>query len=165
MGSRRKFYLFLFVFLMFLGIVVWAQKNFQPIQYNHKLHVEDAGLSCTDCHVNVETHERASIPNITVCADCHDDPETDNAEIKRVVSYVQEEKQIPWQTVHRVRDYAYFSHRRHVTLGQLECETCHGNVSARELPFEKPFVEINMSWCIDCHEQRAVTTDCYACHR
>ncbi|MFQ5737576.1 MAG: cytochrome c3 family protein [Acidobacteriota bacterium] len=152
-----------------IGLSVLSVKGLentpQPIGYSHKKHVEDAGLVCADCHRNVETKERASIPNIDVCGDCHDDTEVENPEEVRVAGYVTRAERIPWRQVHLVPDYAYFSHRRHVKLGQLECSLCHGDVARMEDPFLGPYRPIVMKWCTDCHEERAVTNDCYACHR
>jgi len=53
----------------------------QPILYSHKKHIEQAELDCVDCHIYVETNERATIPNIEICANCHsDEPITDSPE-------------------------------------------------------------------------------------
>lgn len=149
-----------------IGVMaLWAQSIQQPIRYNHKKHIEDVGLECTECHVNVETHARASIPNIEICGECHDDLDVENPEDRKVAEYVTKGEKIPWAQVHQVRDYAFFSHRRHVVLAEIECMECHGDVAQKEKPFDAPYVQIKMAWCLDCHEQRAVTTDCYACHR
>lgn len=146
-------------------IAAGAQDDEQPIRYNHKKHIEDAELECIDCHLNVENQARASIPNIEICGDCHDDVEAENPQERKVAEFVAENVRIPWQQIHSVPDYAYFSHRRHVKLAQIECITCHGDVAQMDQPFVKPFQEIKMDWCMDCHEQRAVSNDCYACHR
>jgi hypothetical protein len=108
---------------------------------------------------------RASIPNISICGDCHDDLESENMEERKVAEYVINNAKIPWAQVHMVPDHAYFSHRRHVKLAQIECIDCHGDVSKMERPFIDAFVVIEMEWCMDCHEQRNATNDCYACHR
>lgn len=155
----------LITIILVCGSKLLAGDTDQPIRYNHKIHIEDVGLTCADCHIHTRDQARASIPNIEICVDCHDEAGGDNIEAGKVGEYVEQQKKIPWVQIHKIMDYAYFSHRRHVVLGQLECAQCHGDVGAREKPFSKPFVEIKMAWCLDCHEQRAVTTDCYACHR
>jgi len=137
----------------------------QPILYNHKKHIEDAGLNCFDCHTRVLTHEKASIPNIEICKGCHEQPMTESKEEKKVVGYIGKNQPIPWIQVHRVPDYAYFSHRRHVSIGKVACLTCHGDVAGRTLPFSKPYLPINMAFCIDCHAKNHVNTDCATCHR
>lgn len=137
----------------------------QPIQYNHKKHVEDAGLNCIDCHTRVLAHEKASIPNILICKGCHEQPMTESKEEKKLVGYIQKNQQIPWIQVHRVPDYAYFSHRRHVSIGKVACLACHGDVAKMTLPFSKPYLPIKMAFCIDCHAKNRVNTDCATCHR
>ncbi len=137
----------------------------QPIAYDHKKHVEEADLDCLDCHKRVLTHQKATIPNIEVCQECHDEAMTESEEEKKLVEYISENRQIPWIQVHRVPDHAYFSHRRHVALGRVDCEQCHGNVSAMSRPFSKPAVKITMEWCLECHEKNSVDLDCATCHR
>lgn len=137
----------------------------QPIAYNHKLHIENAGLGCFDCHARVLKFQKATIPNIAFCKDCHEDPMTDSSEEKKLVEYIQKDQPIPWIQVHRVPDHAYFSHARHVSLGKIACQDCHGDVNRMTLPFAKPHVPIKMRFCTSCHERKGVTTDCASCHR
>jgi len=166
MKGNSTLIIFLALFILLLGIVLAAALNGkQPIQYNHEKHIQEAELECLDCHRNVETGARALIPNIETCSECHDDPEDENEEIRKVVSYVSEGKNIPWKQINVVPDYAFFSHRRHVLLGEITCETCHGNVASMATPFSEPYQEISMDWCMDCHQGRQVSSDCYACHR
>ena len=44
----------------------------QPINYNHRLHVVDQELECTDCHEHARDLARATIPSMDICAECHD---------------------------------------------------------------------------------------------
>lgn len=165
MKNKYTVFLILLFGISLSIIAAWAQKDEQPIRYKHSIHITDAELECIDCHLNVEDQARASIPNIEMCGDCHDDLESEIVEERKVAEYVTKGVQIPWQQIHNVPDYAYFSHRRHVKLAQIECITCHGDVAQMDQPFAKPYQEIKMKWCMDCHEQRAVSNDCYACHR
>lgn len=137
----------------------------QPVQFNHYFHINDQDLDCLSCHVNVEDYRRASIPNIEICADCHEGMETDMEEARKVVNYIEEGNKIPWVQVHRVPDHAYFSHQRHVKLGKLDCNECHGEVAEKTTPFVRPYVELSMDWCLNCHKGNLVTRDCNTCHR
>ncbi|HLC27071.1 MAG TPA: cytochrome c3 family protein [bacterium] len=138
----------------------------QPIQFNHNLHVEKNGLSCDTCHQYYAEYQPAGIPKIEVCATCHVAPMGQSPEEAKVRSYVEKGKEIPWVKIHNVPDHVYFSHRRHVTLGKVDCQICHGKVKERKTPFEKPVVNIiSMDFCINCHKQRKVTNDCAACHK
>lgn len=159
--------LLLTFFLLTLCITGCSQSESykQPIAYNHKLHIEEAELGCSDCHLRVLTHQKATIPNISRCSECHEEAMTDSEEERKLVAYINEEKQIPWIQVHRVPDHAYFSHRRHVALGKLGCQECHGNTAEMTRPYTRAVVKIRMEWCLDCHEKNLVDTDCATCHR
>lgn len=153
------------LFLLFVSSCSDSKSVPQPIAYNHKKHIEDAGLGCFDCHSRVLAHQKASIPNIDFCKDCHEDPMTDSKEEEKLVGYIKKHQPIPWVQVHRVPDHAYFSHARHVSLGKIACQDCHGDVNHMTLPFTKPHAPIKMKFCIECHVQKGVTTDCASCHR
>ena len=49
--------------------------------------------------------------------------------------------------------------------GKVECPTCHGLTGTSERPVKMVEGYRNyMEWCIECHEKREVSTDCYTCH-
>jgi len=55
---------------------------------------------------------------------------------------------IEWIRVHKLPDYAQFSHAVHIGNG-VGCETCHGRVDQMEkVRQEKP---LSMRWCLECH--------------
>ena len=151
--------------IIFLHAFIYCQDINQPIQFNHQHHIEEVGYTCTDCHVNVKSNSRASIPNISICEECHADMESDSEEANKVVEYVNSETTIKWVQVHRVPDHAYFSHRRHVAIAEIECSVCHGQVETMTTPFQKPYTDPTMSWCLDCHKDSQVQIDCNSCHR
>lgn len=153
------------LFLLFISGCSDSKSFSQPIAYNHKKHIEEAGLGCFDCHNQVLTHQKANIPNIEFCKNCHEEPMTDSKEEEKLVAYIKNNQPIPWVQVHRVPDHAYFSHRRHVSLGKVACQDCHGDVNNMTLPFSKPHNPIQMEFCISCHEKKRVTTECTTCHR
>ena len=142
------------------------QGTSQPIAYSHKVHIESAGVNCIECHVNAEKMPRASIPNIEVCQNCHNDqPLSDSPEESKVLRYVKEETAIPWIQIYSVPDHVYFSHRRHVVDGAIGCSACHGNVPQMTEPFSAQVVPVTMSSCIECHKRLNASIDCLACHR
>ena len=137
----------------------------QPIAYNHNKHVQENDMECLDCHVYAEEHARASIPNIADCVVCHEETMTESEAELTLLTYIKGNRAIPWRQIYVVPDYAYFSHRRHVKLAKLECIVCHGDVGKFSEPIGEPFVEVTMDWCMDCHEKKNASNDCYACHR
>ena len=139
--------------------------NIQPIRYNHKLHIESVELICSDCHIYVESMPSATIPNISICEECHsEDPITDSPEELKLIKYIKEQVQIPWQKIYSIPDHVYFSHRRHVSIGELECSECHGHIEEMTEPISYQAWIPSMENCIDCHNERKITRDCLACH-
>lgn len=137
----------------------------QPLAFNHQLHVEESGMDCTDCHLYAESGARATIPNVTVCADCHSEVLTESEVEARLVEYVEAEQLIPWRKVYWVPAHVVFSHRRHTAVAGLECEACHGPIAAAVEPVSRPFQPISMDGCMECHYEQGASNDCIACHR
>ena len=61
---------------------------------------------------------------------------------------------IEWVRIHNLADHAYFNHAQHVSVGQLECQTCHGKVEEMEVLYQAS--PLSMGWCINCHRQTEV---------
>jgi len=88
-----------------------------------------------------------------------------------------EQKPIEWVRVHTLPDLTYFNHSQHVTVGDLECQQCHGNMQEKTLGQVATMEELNsqnfnvkdgiefkhatltMGWCIDCHRQKEVNME------
>ena len=137
----------------------------QPIVFSHHLHVEEVGAECVDCHRYARSGVRATIPNIQVCAGCHQEAQTESPEEAKLFEYIRDDRPIPWRKIYWVPDHVYFSHRRHTTTAGIECETCHGAIRERELPLDRPLVPIAMDECIRCHQETGAAYDCLLCHR
>ncbi|MBK9254514.1 MAG: c-type cytochrome [Saprospiraceae bacterium] len=61
---------------------------------------------------------------------------------------------IEWVRIHNLADHAYFNHAQHVTVGKVECQTCHGKVETMEVVQQAS--PLSMGWCINCHRQTEV---------
>jgi mono/diheme cytochrome c family protein len=61
---------------------------------------------------------------------------------------------IEWVRIHNLPDHAYFNHAQHVSVGQVECQTCHGPVETMEVV--KQHSPLSMGWCVNCHRQTEV---------
>ena len=96
---------------------------------------------------------------------CHQAALTEDPEEEKVRQYAEKGLRIPWQRLYEVPGHAYFSHRRHVALGGLDCVACHGNVAASAAPLTVAAVPMSMERCVGCHTQRGAANDCNACHR
>lgn len=61
---------------------------------------------------------------------------------------------IEWVRIHNLPDHVYFNHAQHITVGKLECQTCHGKVE--EMEVLQQMSPLSMGWCINCHRQTEV---------
>lgn len=61
---------------------------------------------------------------------------------------------IEWTRIHNLPDHVYFNHAQHVTVGKVECQTCHGPVETMEVLAQAS--PLSMGWCINCHRQTEV---------
>lgn len=144
----------------------------QPIAFNHQKHVSGKdGIKCVTCHRSVEKDTFATLPQVDTCMDCH-------AIVMRMSPKKLEKKPefgklkqfvkagfIPWRRIYREPEYVFFSHRRHVSVGKLNCANCHGDVSKLTSPAVRPLINQSMDWCMNCHLQRQASQDCIACHK
>ena len=137
----------------------------QPIAFRHQLHIDEVGMVCLDCHQHARRGARATIPNIDVCGDCHDEVVGDSADEVLLARHVTDGVPIPWQKVYTVPGHVLFSHRRHVAIAEIPCETCHGLMAERTLPVTSAEVSTKMADCIRCHEESDAPIDCILCHR
>ena len=176
-----------FLFVTLLAVIVPARENRveQPLPFNHKKHVE-AGWQCINCHPYADHQKFAGLPQAQDCVDCHKSQMPnypDNKKMREITELLEKEyiakgREIPWQVVHKVKDYVYFSHQRHVTLGKIECTECHVGIDKMTEPVTKSLFPLpkyphsfaynesvrKMQWCWNCHQERKVTNDCNACH-
>lgn len=61
---------------------------------------------------------------------------------------------IEWTRIHNLPDHAYFNHAQHVSVGKVECQTCHGEVEKMEVVAQHS--TLSMGWCINCHRESKV---------
>jgi cytochrome c551/c552 len=153
------------------------QQGYQPIQpiyYSHKVHAGDNQISCLYCHGGAQDSKHASIPTVNVCMNCHmavkdfqgkplqredGTPVNANAEIQKLYQYAgwnpntktydKPGKPIEWVRIHNLPDHVYFNHSQHVKVGQVQCQTCHGEI--QKMGEVRQFADLSMGWCINCH--------------
>lgn len=140
--------------------MVGVQQNYQPeqpIAFSHKIHAGDYEIDCQYCHTGVEIAKSANIPSVNICMNCHSMIKTDSKEIQKLYAAQESGKPIEWVRVHNLPDLAYFNHSQHVNVGQIECQTCHGEI--QEMEVVKQFAPLTMGWCIDCHRNTELNTE------
>lgn len=166
-------------YLMQVG-VEQGYEPLQPIHYSHRIHAGASKIECKYCHSSARVSKHSGIPSLNVCMNCHKQiaevaPETQaegeeeydvdyNAEIaklyeavgwdKTTQSYTGDTQPVKWIRIHNLPDLAYFNHSQHVTVGQIECQTCHGPVEEMEIMYQH--APLTMGWCINCHRETNV---------
>ena len=68
--------------------------------------------------------------------------------------YTGETQPVKWVRIHNLPDLAYFNHAQHVSVGNIECQTCHGPVEEMEIMYQ--YAPLTMGWCINCHKETNV---------
>lgn len=136
----------------------------QPIAFNHSKHVA-SGMGCTDCHVGAETQQHATIPEIATCMTCHENPLTKSVGENLLRSFAAAGREVGWRPVTHVAPHVFFSHREHVAIAGLTCQTCHGAMEKLTAPPLAPLRPLTMAACIGCHENKKAGSDCNDCHR
>jgi hypothetical protein len=155
----------------------------QPIQFPHKTHIA-LKIPCTGCHQRAEKDLVAGRPPTALCLACHASGDSKSAEIAKLRAFGDKGQDIPWQRVWRLPSHVFFSHRVHVTVAKLACQSCHGPMETLDRPPPRPLKTLAMEDCIACHMKskanavhqidtvRSVNVsgqrwanDCVGCHR
>jgi hypothetical protein len=163
----------------------------QPIRFDHKLHVEDQSMSCSDCHSMRADGTYAGLPTVESCETCHAEViGSDPDEARFVAEYVQTGREVPWLVYQKQPDNVFFSHAAHSLENCATCHeayekendvcvSCHPNVATSD---SNPVYRENrltgyssmtmkMSECESCHavhmqtEQTAASNACFVCHK
>lgn len=158
-------------------------KNYQPVQpiyYSHKVHAGINQINCQYCHIGVYQGKQATIPSVNICMNCHlaikeyngeklfneaGEEVNGTAEIKKLYEYAgydpnqptwdaSKAKPVEWVRIHNLPDHVYFNHSQHVKAGQVQCQTCHGEI--QKMDEVKQFTDLSMGWCINCHRETQV---------
>lgn len=128
----------------------------QPIQYSHKLHAGQYKIDCNYCHTGVNKGKSATIPAANICMNCHGVIKKESPEIQKIYAAIENNRPIEWIRVHNLPDLAYFNHAQHVNVGNVQCQTCHGEIEKMEVVEQRS--SLTMGWCIDCHRKTEVNT-------
>lgn len=168
---------FVYGWLMQIG-VDQGYEPIQPIHYSHRIHAGDNGIDCKYCHSAAREGKHSNIPSLNVCMNCHKNisevaettatPEYSKAfydgEIQKLYDavgwdkanqkYTGKTQPVKWVRIHNLPDLVYFNHAQHVTVGGIECQTCHGPVE--EMEIMKQHSPLTMGWCINCHRETDV---------
>ena len=140
----------------------WRRDPVQPIAYTHKVHLAN-GLECDSCHTGAAVGPQAVIPGVKFCMSCHRVIAADRPEIKKIAAFQGRGEEIPWARVYDYSPSAHvkFNHAPHIRAA-VPCEACHGNMTKQTTA--QRVVDLNMGFCISCHQQRKASIECSTCH-
>ncbi|MBO0939368.1 c-type cytochrome [Fibrella sp. HMF5335] len=128
----------------------------QPIAYSHKLHAGQYKIDCNYCHTGVNKGKSATIPAANICMNCHGVIKKESPEIQKIYAAIENNQPIEWIRVHNLPDLAYFNHAQHVNVGNVQCQSCHGEIQKMEVVEQRS--SLTMGWCIDCHRKTEVNS-------
>ncbi|MBW1899605.1 MAG: cytochrome c3 family protein, partial [Deltaproteobacteria bacterium] len=130
----------------------------QPIKFSHLIHVKENNIDCLFCHNSPEFSRESGVPTTNVCMICHNKIKTGTLtgqfEIKKIVESFEKNKPIEWVKIHNLPDHVFFSHAQHVSVGKIECRTCHGDIE--EMNVTRQYATLSMGWCVQCHRETKV---------
>lgn len=155
----------------------------QPIYFSHRIHAGINQINCLYCHGGAWESKHAGIPTLNICMNCHKaitsyadtDPKiydengdevNANKEIQKLFEYAgftpgpgatwdpAKGKSPAWIKIHNLPDHVFFSHAQHVRVGNVQCQTCHGNI--QQMDKVQQMSELSMGWCINCHRETKV---------
>ncbi|MBC7875236.1 MAG: c-type cytochrome [Ferruginibacter sp.] len=154
----------------------------QPIYYSHKVHAGINQISCLYCHGSAWESKHAAIPAVNICMNCHKaittyekgpklynengDEINGTYEIEKLFKYAgfdpknptkwdpSKAKPIEWVKIHNLPDHVYFNHSQHIRAGKVQCQSCHGEITAMDEV--KQEAELSMGWCVNCHRETKV---------
>lgn len=161
----------------------WFGRGWEPgqaprrdVRFNHNWHVVDQELECTDCHEGAESEDKAGLPEMEACAECHDETD-DTTDEKAGCLLCHEfrqphpdctdehcaEEDLPDITAtigpQPYRNLRYpsderpggFSHETHFENG-IECAQCHGGIREQDSDFVPSGRYMpKPQRCLDCH--------------
>ncbi len=168
MTTRTKILLPVVAIFLYLTWNVFTEMNnnrgyapIQPLSFSHKIHAGDNKIPCLYCHSNAERSSSATVPSMQTCMGCHNMVATSKPTIQSLRQIYSEGKVIDWVRIHRVPDFVYFNHSRHIAKG-IACQTCHGPVEKMEVVYQ--FRRLNMGDCVTCHRENKASIQCNTCH-
>jgi hypothetical protein len=94
---------------------------------------------------------------------CHNTIATDRPRIQRITAMREQCRDLAWQRVYGYTTQAHvkFNHAPHVNAG-YGFATCHGDIARGTVATVN--VDLNMGFCVNCHNEKKASTDCLTCH-
>ncbi|MBI1221719.1 MAG: c-type cytochrome [Bacteroidetes bacterium] len=154
-------------FFVYANTEIGVQQGYaptQPINFSHKIHAGDHEIDCKYCHSSVEVSKQASVPAVSTCMNCHSYIDASkkyngqvSPEIQKIRTAYETNTPVKWIRIHNLPDLAYFNHSQHVSVGKVECQTCHGPIETMDKV--EQVASLQMGWCVNCHRESKVDVE------
>ena len=135
----------------------------QPLEFPHNIHAGKQ-IACTEyCHEAVSTGPVAGLPSVRTCMVCHNTIATNRPRIRQLTAMRERGEDFVWQRVYGYPPAAHvrFNHAPHIRA-EVECATCHGDIAGGTVAQRN--VDLDMGFCVNCHNERKASIDCLTCH-
>jgi hypothetical protein len=139
------------------------RKPEQPLEFPHNVHAGKS-IACTEyCHEPVTTGPVAGLPSVRTCMICHNTIATDRPRIRQLTAMRERGEDFVWRRVFAYTSEAHvrFNHAPHIRA-KVGCATCHGPIAQGTVAERN--VDMNMGFCVNCHNERKASIDCLTCH-
>jgi c(7)-type cytochrome triheme protein len=164
----KKSHIFLILIIIAISFVSVAMVNKNngnleenraaKIKFSHKFHVVEQSVACADCHINASKSTSAEdklFGDHTSCQTCHQEQIDNNCEF----CHVDKDNPVAFENPKRE---IMFSHEKHVSMQNVNCETCHKGLSEVDYSSDKNMP--NMETCNTCHNNTKASNICENCH-
>jgi hypothetical protein len=142
----------------------WVQPRIeQPVAFPHDTHVEN-DIGCTEyCHEGATVGPVAGLPGVETCLICHIAIATDRPIIRQITALEEQGLDLSWVRVNQYPPMAHvrFVHAPHIRA-EVDCSTCHGDIAHQTIAQRN--VDLDMGFCVTCHESRNAPLECVSCH-
>lgn len=130
----------------------------EKIKFSHKFHINEQGITCIDCHIDASGSTSSAdklFGNHNSCTACHQEQIDANCEFCHIEKDNYEAFLNPEREI-------IFSHKLHLDIENLNCETCHKGLTEVEYASAKNMPA--MKDCNTCHDNTRATNLCENCH-
>ena len=169
---NRRFVPFLVCLLLVAaGCTAWRLGTQEPLRFSHEKMLHQS-VECADCHTQAATGDKAGMPDLATCQDCHEDIDKIKPKDRSAASLF-ESAGFRAAKVTEIPSEIIFSHKTHTIDHKVTCTECHQGIE-KSTAVSKD-LGLGMQDCIACHEQKAKTVkpvktaggaeDCALCHK
>jgi hypothetical protein len=132
----------------------------QGLAFSHRLHYEDEGLDCIECHMTYDSEEEPGMPVLAQCMLCHEEIDSEKPPGKQIATLF-DGKSYRARRLSALSDEVVFSHPDHALDEEL-CGSCHEGIYESDRVDDR--MAVTMDECSRCHARLSIPNECSTCH-